>query len=243
MITARNLTFSYGGKRPALSDLNFEIPNGWLVCLCGVNGSGKSSLLSLIAGIATPTHGSLDVSGIEAKGNEDKLRDISALVLQDADLQIIGSTVAEDMLLAFPSSLEGAEETAFDMATRFGLAEHWHSPVHTLSYGQKRKLCLAVALLSSPGHLLLDEPFSGLDYPAILEMRDILRRNKKARLTQIVSVHDLEPVADLADHIIVLHQGHQTLSGKLPDVLDSIRAYGVRPPCSWQQRRIINSWE
>jgi biotin transport system ATP-binding protein len=244
VIELNSVTFSYpGAPSPSLRDITFSVPEGTLLCLCGVNGSGKSTLLSLLAGLHSPTGGTLSVAGVTSPGREDKLRGLSALVLQDADLQIIGSTVAEDMMLAFPHGLAGAEETAMDMATRFGLADHWHSPVQTLSYGQKRKLCLAVALLGSPGLLLLDEPFSGLDYPAIREMRAILMRNKESKLTQIISVHDLESVIDLADSMVVLHAGGQVRHGKPETVLDGIAAYGVRPPCSWQRGRGIVPWE
>lgn len=244
MIHARALSFAYpGAGRPSLENISFDVPEGTLLCLCGVNGSGKSTLLSLLAGLYAPASGTLTVAGISSPGKEDKLRGLSALVLQDADLQIIGSTVAEDMLLVFPPDLPGAEETARDMAARFGLAEHWNSPVHTLSYGQKRKLCLAVALLASPALLLLDEPFSGLDYPAIREVRAILDNNRKHGLTQIISVHDLEPVIDLADSMVVLHQGEQVLAGAPHDVLDAIPAYGVRQPCSWQRGLGIVPWE
>lgn len=244
MIELNSLTFTYpGASSPALQNISFSIQEGTLLCLCGINGSGKSTLFSLLAGLHAPTSGTLTVAGIRSPGKEEKLRGLSALVLQDADLQIIGSTVAEDMLLAFPHGLADAEETAKDMAARFGLAAHWNSPVHTLSYGQKRKLCLAVAQLSSPALLLLDEPFSGLDYPAIREMRSILMRNKEQKLTQIISVHDLEPVIDLADSMVVLHMGEQVLSGPPETVLANISEYGVRPPCSWQRSKGITAWE
>lgn len=243
MISADKLTFSYpDAKRPALDAVSFEVSEGTCLGLCGVNGSGKSTLLSLMAGLHIPTSGQLHVAGIAAAEHSDKLRRLTSLVLQDADLQIIGSTVAEDMLLAFPANLESAEDTARHMAKRFGLEEHWDSPVQTLSYGQKRKLCLAVALLVSPGLLLLDEPFSGLDYPSILEMREILQHNKDRRLTQVISVHDLEPVADMLDYIVVLHNGVQVLHGKPEDVLDDIQQYGVRQPCFWQQSKSITDW-
>lgn len=244
MIQLTDLTFRYpGSRKDSLRDIDFHADEGAVICLCGVNGSGKSTLLSLLAGLYTPTTGTMRVANFSSPGNEDELRGLSALVLQDADLQILGSTVAEDMLLAFPDGLPGAEDTARDMAARFGLSEHWDSPVHTLSYGQKRKLCLAVALLGAPGLLLLDEPFSGLDYPAIREMRDILTHNKQQRLTQIISVHDLEPVIDLADRVVVLHHGAQVACGAPEAVLDGIREYGVRQPCSWQRGLGIVPWE
>lgn len=243
MITAENLTFTYrGNPAPALNDLSFTIPKGELVCLCGTNGSGKSTLFSLLSGLQTPSAGTLQVDSITAKGNEQQLRAQSALVLQDADLQIIGATVAEDMMLAFPANDAEAETACRAMAERFSLLDHWESPVHALSYGQKRKLCLAVSLLSTPSILLLDEPFSGLDYPAMLEMRSIMKANKEQGLTQIVSVHDLEPVIDLADSMIVLHHGELKGTGAPDNLLGSLLEYGIRPPYSWLRDRTISPW-
>jgi len=243
MITAENLTFSYrGNTASALDNVSFSIPKGALVCLCGTNGSGKSTLFSLLAGLQTPSAGVLRVAAVTAKGNEQQLRAQSALVLQDADLQIIGATVAEDMMLAFPANDAEAEAACRAMAKRFSLLEHWDSPVHALSYGQKRKLCLAVSLLSTPSLLLLDEPFSGLDYPAMLEMRSIMKANKDQGLTQIVSVHDLEPVIDLADSMIVLHHGKLMGSGNPHDLLASLLEYGIRPPYSWLREHVISPW-
>ncbi|WP_430734992.1 energy-coupling factor ABC transporter ATP-binding protein [Halodesulfovibrio aestuarii] len=243
MITAENLTFTYRGTTaPALNNLSFSIPKGELVCLCGTNGSGKSTLFSLLAGLQTPSAGTLHVGSITAKGNEQQLRAQSALVLQDADLQIIGATVAEDMMLAFPTDDADAEVLCRAMTERFSLLDHWESPVHVLSYGQKRKLCLAVSLLSTPSILLLDEPFSGLDYPAMVEMRSIMKANKEQGLTQIVSVHDLEPVIDLADSMIVLHQGELKGTGAPDGLLGSLLRYGIRPPYSWLCENTISPW-
>jgi biotin transport system ATP-binding protein len=128
------------------------------------------------------------------------------------------------------------------MADRFSLRDHWDAPVHALSYGQKRKLCLAVSLLSTPSILLLDEPFSGLDYPAMLEMRSIMKANKEQGFTQIVSVHDLEPVIDLADSMIVLHLGELKGTGAPEHLLGSLLKYGIRPPYSWLRKHTISPW-
>jgi biotin transport system ATP-binding protein len=256
MIVARGLRYTHpgtpAGTPPALDGADFAVPPGALLCLCGVNGSGKSTLLQLLAGLLRAGAGTLDVAVphspdaeavLHCPGAEAALRRHAALVLQDADMQMLGATVAEDLLLTAPPAHtpDGAVALAAarEAAGRFGLAAHWDSTVHTLSYGQKRKLCLAAALLAAPGLLLLDEPFSGLDHPAALELRDILARNRAVGLTQVVSVHELEPVVDMADLMLVLDGGRQALFGPPAAVLDRVRAHGIRPPCSWTARREI----
>lgn len=251
MIVAKGLRYTHpgtpAGTGPALDGAEFAVPPGALLCLCGVNGSGKSTLLQLLAGLLRAEGGTLDVAGHRCPGAEAALRRHAALVLQDADMQMLGATVAEDLLLTAPPAHmpQGAVALAAarEAAGRFGLAAHWDSPVHTLSYGQKRKLCLAAALLAAPGLLLLDEPFSGLDHPAALELRDILARNRASGLTQVVSVHELEPVVDMADLMLVLDGGWQVLFGPPAAVLDRVRAHGIRPPCSWTARREIVPYE
>jgi len=242
VIDVSSVSFTYAGAGgPVLDGVSLHVERGALVCLCGANGSGKSTLLSLLAGLFSPVQGTVRVGGHSSPGAERALRAQSALVLQDADLQIIGSTVEEDLLLT-TGTAGAAVAAARGMADRFGLGGHWNSPVQTLSYGQKRKLCLAAAALRAPQLLLLDEPFSGLDYPAMCELRGLLRHNAAEGLTQIVSVHDVEPLADMADTMAVLHKGRLALDGAPEAVLEHAEAYGLRVPCSWRTNRTIAPW-
>ncbi|MFV0423923.1 energy-coupling factor ABC transporter ATP-binding protein [Oleidesulfovibrio sp.] len=243
MITISSVSFTYPGAAEAvLRDVTLRVERGTLLCLCGANGSGKSTLLSLLAGLFAPSGGSLSVGSVQGKGQERELRRQAALMLQDADLQIIGSTVEEDLMLTAGHG-EEAYTRAYAMAQRFDLAKHWQSPVQILSYGQKRKLCLAAATLREPQLLLLDEPFSGLDYPAMMELREVLRANARAGLTQIVSVHDVEPVIDLATAGAVLHKGGLAVSGEPARILERAHEFGLRVPCSWRHGHGIQPWE
>jgi biotin transport system ATP-binding protein len=214
-----------------------------MVGLIGANGSGKSTLLNVLSGILLPNRGTIMVLGKSTPGGHKEIRQSVRLVMQDSDLHILGSTVGEDLLMGRDHTDSRVRERARDMASRFDLDHQWDRPVHTLSWGQKRKLCLATALLDHPEALLLDEPFSGLDYPGIREIRSILLRNREAGLTQIVAAHDLEPLIDMVHSLAVLHQGRLVRMGPPEDVLDTIRGYNVRPPCSWSRERRIVPWD
>lgn len=242
MIKLKSVSYSYASDVAALVDVSVHVPGGKLVGLVGANGSGKSTLLSLMAGLYSPTQGSLEVGDRVSPGKEKSIRGITRLVMQDADLQILGGTVEEDLLMGRKRTDE-AVAAARSMAERFSLLEIWDNPVQTLSWGMKRKLCLAAALLDSPKVLLLDEPFSGLDYPGIREMRAILTENRQAGLTQVVSSHDLESFIDLIDELAVMKEGRLVLSGVPADVLGYVRENGVRPPCSWISDREIVPWD
>lgn len=229
MIDVAGLEYAYANGEAVLNGVSLSIGRGQLVGLVGANGSGKSTLMALMAGLYLPTAGTLSVDGNALPESQKAVRSLCRLVMQDADLQILGSTVEEDLLLGRKRSAE-SEARARSIAARFRLAEHWDSPVHSLSWGMKRKLCLAAALLDDPQVLLLDEPFSGLDYPGIREMRTLLTESRDAGLTQVVSSHDLECLVDLVDALVVMDNGELVLQGRPAEVLDHIREHGVRPP-------------
>lgn len=234
IIEAKDLTFRHlGANRDTLRDITFSVAEGELLCLLGVNGSGKSTLLAVIAGLLAQAAGILTVAGNELPREAFKLRGKVALVPQDPDVYILGSLVEEDLYLGLDADDEEGRKRAEGFARLFDLGDQLQQPVHTLSYGQKRKLCLASALASRPRILLLDEPFAGLDHPATMAMREALSRNKGAKLTQVVVGHDLDIMADLADSFILLKDGKILAQGESGDVFPQLSANGVRPPCWW----------
>ncbi|MFH1915340.1 MAG: ABC transporter ATP-binding protein [Pseudomonadota bacterium] len=242
MITVTDLDYIYPGGQGALGAVSLSIGPGTLVGLVGANGSGKSTLMALLAGLYTPTSGSVTVAGRVSPGEGRAVRAVCRLVMQDADLQMLGATVEEDLLLG-RARTDATVARARELARRFSLLHAWEWPVQTLSWGMKRKVCLAAALLDDPQVLLLDEPFSGLDYPGMREMRGLLRENRAAGLTQVVSSHDLECFIDLVDQLVVLDSGRLALDGPPDAVLDHVRGHGVRPPCSWSAGQGVRSWD
>lgn len=238
MITARTLSYQYGPDKTALHELEFTLERGQILGLAGGNGAGKSTLLCLLAGLFIPTSGTLTIADVAATQNQH-VREIATLVPQEADLTIIGSTIAEDLYLGLAPH---RREEALDVARRLDLPNP-KTQVHHLSHGQKRKLCLATALLRKPRLLLLDEPFAGMDYPGIREMRSMLRANQDQGLTQVVAVHDLEPLADLADQWLVLGGGRQKAFGPALEVFPGLERFDVRPPCSWRAGLGILPWD
>lgn len=241
MIRAEALRYAYAGRAAALEDVAFSLAPGTLCGVVGANGSGKSTLLALLAGIFTPTGGSIAIGDDVSPGGEDAIRRRAALVLQDPDQQIIGATVEEDLLLGVSPRDGGRRAHALALAARFGLAE-LGAPVQTLSLGSRRKLCIVTALRDAPEVLLLDEPFAGLDHPAVREMRALLAANRSAGLTQLVAAHDLEAFADLADRWLVLERGRLVRSGPAEVVFPELTRHGVRPPVAWLAARGLDPW-
>ncbi|MBQ3892507.1 MAG: ABC transporter ATP-binding protein [Desulfovibrio sp.] len=221
MIAAHELCFHYAGAdHHALSRVTFSLPKGSLALLCGANGSGKSTLLRLLAGLLQPDSGTLRCGRC-------------ALVMQGSSHQILGSTVGDDMLLPWPRPTEMQRKKARDLAGSFGLS--MDDDVQHLSGGQKRRLCIASALMAGPDVLLMDEPSSSLDYPACLQLVHCLGRLRNSGMTILLSTHDpslFVPAMQDGDPLLVLEQG--VLSAILPlrDAQDAILkhpGWGVRP--------------
>lgn len=241
-LEADALSYGWTKTLPALQAIHFQLERGQRLCICGCNGGGKSTLLQLLSGILVPLSGTVLLEGTPA--DADRLRARAALLMQDADMQIIGSTVGEDLLLSWAEPTSEQTDKAQTLASRFELLDLWDRPVHALSYGQKRKLCLCTALLSEPDILLLDEPCSGLDYPAMIQLRKQLQESRK--LTQLITTHDLEPLIDLVDSVLILHRGQQTFFGSPEAALKALEQHpewGIRLPCLWKHEQHIISWE
>ena len=233
MIDAENLSYTYPhSDTPALRGLSLRIPEGALVCLLGNNGSGKTTLLHVLAGLLQ-AQGALRILGHDVSQDADKTRRKLALLPQEPDLYILGSTVEEDLYLSLPPGDDAARARALALAGRFGLAPLLDRLAHTLSHGEKRKLCLASALAAAPRLLLMDEPFAGLDYPAMLELRRIIAEGKAQGITQIVSVHDLELLGDVADMCLVLQQGQLARQGRPEDIYPALAGLGLKTPAWW----------
>ena len=229
-----DLTFRYDqAGSDAIRDLNLSVEEGELAVLLGVNGSGKSTLLALLAGVLAPSSGSLSILGLEIPGSKKKIRGQVVLLPQNPDVYILGSLVEEDLLLGIQDGDEEARGRAFRLLGELGLGDCRDRPVQTLSFGERRKLCLASALAGAPKLALLDEPMAGLDFPAAKLTREVLSSNKAAGVAQVVATHDLDMVADLADKFVLLADGGIEVQGGVEEVFPRLAASGVRPPCWW----------
>ena len=227
----RDIVFSYPGQGEALTGLSADIHSG-VTLLVGPNAGGKTTLLRLLAGLLSPFSGKVVHAPDETELTPARLRQMSRMVMQDADPQILGADVAEDVMLGKAASNLGDR---FDAEARrlladFGLDGLWHAPVASLSYGQKRKLCLVHALLAGPRMLLLDEPFAGLDYPSAKELRLFIRESRRNGLAQVITSHELEPVYDLADRVVVVDNGRVAVEGEPADLLPDLGQWSVRAP-------------
>ncbi len=229
LVEAQNLGFQHPGTgNPAFSGVSFSLRPGELLLLCGRNGSGKSSLLEVLAGLHDGRTGRLSLFGApipEGQVPPRETRQRIGLLLQNADMQIFGDTVEEDLALGL--SADDATH-APGLAARLGLPAP-ATRVQNLSYGQKRKLCLATALLRRPEILLLDEPQSGLDYPALKEFSEILGNLLHSGTALILATHDPEPFLPLATNLLFLRPDGAPAFGPKEELRPRAEEYGIRP--------------
>lgn len=235
MIKVENLSFTYpGAEQASLSNISFNITPGSLVCLLGANGSGKTTLLCLLSGLFNSYAGKLEIAGKNLPDPE--VQNFTSYVPQNPDLYLLGTTLKEDLFIGLPRAKAESDEmqlAAQKLLQELGLSGLEEKPLQTLSYGQRHKACLASALLDNPKLLFLDEPFSGLDFPAVIHLRQIIAENKKQGITQIITVHDLDIISDMADEFALLAAGNLLAKGTCEEVFPRLVDGGVRPPCWW----------
>ena len=221
IVVIDHLSHRYTDGTLALDDINLTIRTGEFTILAGPNGSGKSTLLKHLNGLLTPTQGEVLLLGRPVGKNLRKARKLVGMVFQDADSQIVGETVWDDVAfgprnLSFNKSLlrqrvQAALETV-------GLTHLSDKPPYLLSGGEKRRLAIAGVLAMQPQVIAFDEPFSNLDYPGTQQVLGQMQRLRAGGHTLIVASHELEGLCHLASRLMVMSQGRIVRDGH-PDVV------------------------
>lgn len=189
-----------------------SLPFGQVVGLVGPNGAGKTTLLLVLAGLLAPDRGAASVAGFDPL---TQARDVHRSVGWMPDF----FGVYDDLTLReylelfgamFDLSTEAARARAVELLELVGLSSKADLKVHTLSRGQKQRLGFARALVQGPKVLLLDEPASGLDPRARIDLRDLVRRQAAEGVCVVVSSHILQELEEMADLIVFVDAGRST---------------------------------
>jgi biotin transport system ATP-binding protein len=221
--------------------------------IAGSNGSGKTLLMRIIAGLLEPDGGEVFFHGqplydkkVARNTIRKRIRGTLGLVLQDADAQIVGETVMEDTVFG-PENLgwalsdvkAAAEKALSDM----GLFDKKDNSPRQLSGGEKRRLAIAGVVAMGCNTVIMDEPFANLDWPGVVQTLSIIRNLKNSGKTLIILTHELEKALALADRLLILHKGKLKADSSPAEVLDALEPrWGVRDPrknyasiedCSW----------
>lgn len=225
MITLKNIckTFYTGsGTKEALKNISMEINSGDLVVIGGENGSGKSVLMSVIAGLEEADRGTLTCTSRVG------------LVFQEADTQILGETVEEDVAYG-PKNL-GMTKTAVQEAVAkalntVGLQEKARYPARFLSGGEKRRLAVACMIAMDFPVIIFDEPYANLDFGGVKQVNALIQELKSQGKTIVILTHETEKCLGLANRFIVLFWGEKVFDGTPEEGLQTnLEQWNIRNP-------------
>jgi ABC-2 type transport system ATP-binding protein len=205
------------GVQAAVDGLDLEVPAGGVFGFLGPNGSGKTTTIRCLLGLARPTGGTCRLLGVATPAHiEQVISRVGAIVESPA----LFPTMSGRRNLALLARTEGIGGRAVDEALdRVGLAERAGDLVKTYSLGMRQRLGLAQALLKDPEVLILDEPANGLDPAGIKEIRELLRSLGDEGRTVFVSSHQLVEIQHTCDRVAILTEGRCIASGTVEDVL------------------------
>lgn len=195
----------------ALKDINLGIKENELFGLLGVNGAGKTTLIKILTCLSEQTSGEAYVHGFSVKDNPEKVKEIVDVSPQETAVAH-NLTVREN--LDFFASLYNTRDEAYisSVVNAFSLEEVENQRAKTLSGGWKRRLSIAIGLISKPKILFLDEPTLGLDVIARRELWKIIN-NMKGKITIILTTHYLEEAEALCDRVAVMAKGKVKATG------------------------------
>ena len=219
-IELRGLTRRFGA-RTAVDDLSFTVPEGSLIALLGVNGAGKTTTVRMLSGLLRPSGGDALVLGESIVEAPEKAR--AQLNISPQETAVAPNLSLRENL-EFIARLHGAEKAtartrAEDLLERFGMAERAGDKARTLSGGMQRRLSIAMALITEPKILFLDEPTLGLDVLARRELWQAIE-GLKGRMTIVLTTHYMEEAEALSDQIAVLQSGHLKALGTAAELMD-----------------------
>lgn len=218
-VRIRGLTKRYGNLM-ALAGLDLDIPRGSLFGLIGPNGAGKTTTLSVIATLLLPTSGYVDVMGVSPITQPREVRKVMGYM---PDVMGVNERLTVDEYLRFFAHAYKRPKNTWD-ATIEGLLElvnlgdKRNELVDSLSRGMKQRLSLARALIHEPDVLVLDEPASGLDPQARIELRLLLHELQGMGKTIIVSSHILSELEEMCSHVAIITSGRLATSGTTVDL-------------------------
>lgn len=235
---ARIESFDYPDGTHALSGINLSVRHGEWAAILGSNGSGKTTLLRVLDGLLKDYAGSVLLDGTDVrKLTPRQIYSKVGLVFQSPDDQLFAPTVFEDVAFG-PRNMGCSEEEVTRRVTEsLELVDMVHAgrkAINTLSYGQKKRICIAGLLAMGHEILLLDEPTAGLDPMGEYRMMKLLNRlNKENRVTIVMATHSVDLVPIFIDSLSILSKGRVVRNGTPEEVFtapDEMAAVKLRLP-------------
>jgi ABC-2 type transport system ATP-binding protein len=224
-VTALRKVYSDG--RVALDGVTLTIDPHTVTAIAGPNGSGKTTLLKILAGMLSPSSGSIEVLGVDPASRVPSLRSRIAFTSQDValDPEMTGAQTLRLFAALYGIPRRLVSEKVQNLASSFQLTGHLGSRVQAFSGGLRRRLHLAIAFLHDPELLLLDEPTAGLDPSGRKFLWDLIRAHVTRATSAVLVTHDLQEAERFCDRVAILARGNLLAFGS---PIDLIRAHSAR---------------
>ena len=195
----------------ALNNVSFNVKENSILGIVGANGAGKTTLIKILSGLSTPTSGKILINGLNYKENN---RNIKQLIGTISSKSFLYEELSIYENLKFYSKLYSVyekhefKEKIEQYVDSFNLSDWIYEPISYLSTGMKQKVEIIRILIHNPSILLLDEPFSGLDFNSINLLIKILKDLRKdEKLTIVLATHKIEVIQQISDAILILKRG------------------------------------
>jgi ABC-2 type transport system ATP-binding protein len=225
-IRVRGIAKSFGNLQ-VLRGVDFEVEAGNIVALLGSNGAGKTTLVRILSTLLTADSGTATVHGFDVAGKPGDVRESISLTGQFAAVDDVLTGRENLVLVARLRHLKNPGRIADDLLARFTLTDAGNRKTATYSGGMRRRLDIAMSLIGSPPVIFLDEPTTGLDPQARIEVRQTVKQLAGQGTTVLLTTQYLDEAEQLADRIAILHKGTIIQNGTLAELQQLLPAAEV----------------
>lgn len=216
-IHVKGLEKSYPALQ-VLKGVDFDVPSGQIFALLGSNGAGKTTIVKILATLVKPDHGTAAVNGFDVVSQPERVRQSISLTGQFAAVDEVLTGRENLIMMGKLRHLQNLGQVTDDLLRRFGLTHAANRRVSTYSGGMRRRLDLAMSVVGTPPIIFLDEPTTGLDPEARLEVWTMIKQLAKGGTTILLTTQYLEEAEQLADRLAILHAGRIIVHGTLADL-------------------------
>jgi len=210
-----------------LRGVDFDVQRGSIFALLGSNGAGKTTLVRILSTLLKADAGTATVHGFDVAGKPGDVRESISLTGQFAAVDEVLSGRENLVLIARLRHLKDPSAIADDLLARFSLTEAGNRKASTYSGGMRRRLDIAMSLIGNPPIIFLDEPTTGLDPQARIEVWQTVKGLAKGGTTVLLTTQYLDEAEQLADRIAILHQGTIIQNGTLAELKQLLPAAKV----------------
>lgn len=222
MLKIENLTGGYVNI-PVLKNISFEVNDGELVGLIGLNGAGKSTTINEIIGLLTPYQGQITLDGLTLANDQADYRKKIGFIPETPSLyeELTLREHLETVAMAYDLEFEAAMARANELLKLFRLSDKLDWFPINFSKGMKQKVMIICAFMVNPSLFIVDEPFLGLDPLAISDLTDLLAQEKAKGKAILMSTHVLDAAEQMCDRFVILHHGQVRAVGNLAELREA----------------------